>query len=461
MYFIQVGVHYRTSDLSVREKFVFPQEPLELTAANQQLNKMPHIIENVIVSTCNRTEIYAVVDEEIQGYDSIIMFLTHTFSLPREPIEQIIEFRLEDEAITHLLRVTTGLDSMVVGETEILGQMKHAFLIAQQAHTTKKLCNELFKQAITLGKQAHRDTRVSSYPLSISHLAVQLCANQIPYFHKRRVLVVGAGTIGMSTVNQLIAYGVENIVLMNRSVEKTQTQIDHKRVEVHSYQALYKQLSMADVVFFAIRKENYILTNDIATKTQKERDHKQIWLIDLAVPRNIDPTIKTMEHTIVYDMDYLQQEMERNQTMRNVASKKVERLLDTTFVEIKEWRESLHIHPILQALQVKGNSIQTEVFTSIVRKIPTLTEREKKVIEKHTKSMMNQLMQEPIKQLKQKSLRQDEAFFLQTFTSIFGIDDQKGKETKKINTTQNQQLRVSNHVPQKNNSLTDKRAGSI
>lgn len=439
MYFIQVGIHYRTSNLSIREKFVFPQDKLELIFMNQQLNNMPHVIENVIVSTCNRTEIYAVVDEETLGYDSIIMFLAQTFSITRELIEHLIEFRLEDQAITHLLRVTTGLDSMVVGETEILGQMKHAFFIAQQAKTTKKICNEFFKQAIALGKQAHNNTQISSNPLSISHLAVQLCVDKVPNFQKRHILVIGAGSIGMRTVNQLIAYDVENITLINRTLEKAQAQVTDKRVKVHSYTTLYEQLSLADVVFFAIHKEDYVLTKHLAKKLQKERGNQTLWLVDLAVPRNIDPTIKTMKDTVIYDMDNLQEKIKRNETQRSIASKKIERLLQSRLEEIKEWRKAIYIHPILQALQVKGNAIQTEVFASMMRKIPNLSEREIKVIEKHTASIVNQLMREPIKQLKEKSAQENNDMFLQDFTQIFGIGNLQASEWNERNLTEKQQ----------------------
>lgn len=443
MYFVQVGIHYRTSDLSIREKFVFPQEKSELTIVNQQLNNMPHIRENVIVSTCNRTEIYAVVDEETLGYDSIMLFLAQTFSIPRELIEHLIEFRSENKAITHLLRVTAGLDSMVVGETEILGQMKHAFFIAQQAKTTKKICNEFFKQAIALGKQAHSNTQISSNPLSLSHLAVQLCADKVPNFQKRHVLVIGAGSIGMRTVNQLIASGVENITLINRTLKKAQAQVTDKRVKVHSYTTLYEQLSMADIVFFAIQKEDYVLTKHMAKKLQQERGNQLLWLIDLAVPRNIDPAIKTMAHTVVYDMDNLQQELKRNETQRNIASKKIVRLLQSKLAEIKEWRKTLHIHPILQALQVKGNTIQTEVLESMIRKIPNLTERETKVIEKHIASIVNQLMKEPIKQLKQNSIQKDNDLFLQHFTHILGINNLPVKEG---NISEKQQAFINKEV---------------
>lgn len=439
MHFVQVGIHFRTSDLSTREKFVFPQDKSELTLLNQLLNKMPHLIENVIVSTCNRTEIYAVVDDEASAYESIILFLAQTFSNSRNTIEQLVEFRLEDQAIRHLLRVTAGLDSMVIGETEILGQMKDAFFIAQEAKTTKKLCNEFFKQAIALGKQAHNKTQISSHPLSISHLAVQLCLDKVPDFHQGQVLVVGAGSIGIRTVNQLLASGVENIILVNRTLEKAQAQVTDKRVQVHSYTKLYEQLSRADVAFFAIQKDDYVLTKEWAEKLQKARGNQRLWLVDLAVPRNIDPAIKTIKGTVIYDMDNLQGEIERNETQRSIASKKIERLLQSRLEEIKEWRKTIYIHPILQALQVKGKAIQTEVFASMVRKIPNLSEAEIKVIEKHTTSIVNQLMREPIKQLKEKSTQENNDMFLQHFTQIFGIDNLPASEWNERNLNEKQE----------------------
>lgn len=400
---------------------------------NIRLQHYEHVIENVVLSTCNRTEVYAVVDDVDGGIQSVMQFMSACFAVPVEQVAALIQVNKEEKAIQHILRVICGMDSMVLGETEILGQMRKAFLHAQEAGTTGTLFNSLFKQAISLAKKVHHVLGINTHPISISYLAFQLSKKRLPDFISKKIVIVGAGTMGNQILQHVLSVGARDVTLVNRTVKHAQELAERHGVCGRGLESLQEELLVADVVFFASGTSDNLLKKREMEKIQMQRNYRELSLIDLGVPRNVDAKVTDVSNVHVYDMDDLQESLEQNKLIRSEAVTEIEVMKMEAYEQFVKWRESLVVVPILQALQSKKEGIQQSICTSIVRKIPELTASEQKIMEKHIASTLNQMIKEPIATLKQMSLQPDPEENLQLFAEIFGLDDETYDKKEEVN----------------------------
>lgn len=429
MYILQVGFHYKTTPVTVREKFAFSES--SVGQAMLELNQRKSILENVIVSTCNRTEIYAVVDQIHTGRYYIKQFLADWFNVPMEEFAHYLQILENDGAIEHLFRVSAGLNSMVLGETQILGQVKDAFLMAQSLETTGTIFNELFKQAITFAKRAHKETAIGEHAVSVSYAAVELSKKIFGDITDKHVVIYGAGEMGELAVKNLSGAGATKITVVNRTLERAQELALQFHAKAASSDELMNVLRDADILISSTSAKEPVLTKADLIPVQKMRKGKPLFLVDIAVPRDLDANISQLDSVFLYDIDDLQHIVDQNLAEREAAATSIEAQLDEEIHEFKEWMVTLGVVPVIQALREKALQIQGETFASIKRKIPDLTEREEKVIRKHTKSIINQLLKEPIIQAKEMAGRKDKDELLAMFVDIFGIDEAVKKEAER------------------------------
>lgn len=421
MEIVKVGFNYKTTPVDIREKLVFAEDSLE--KAMYSLQEQGPIIENVILSTCNRTEIYAVVDVAKQGIHYITEFLADWFQLEQEKLYTYIKVEANNQAVDHLFRVTTGLDSMVLGETEILGQVRDAFLTSQSNQTTGKVFNELFKQAITFGKKSQHETAIGEYPTSISYIAVELAKKQLGNLGKKKALVIGAGKMAELAVKHLRAASVSEVIIVNRTNEKAQNLAKKLQVNYGDFEDLTSILLDVDILVSSTAAEDLIITKEKLESTLEKRQKQQLTMIDIAVPRDIDPEISGLAGVSLFDIDDLQHIVDENTEGRTAAAKEIELQIGEEVTSFNEWLLNRKAVPVISALQDKANLIHTETFKSLERKMPNLTDQEKKLIHMHTKSMINQLLKEPITQTKQLANKQDAEDALKLVMNIFGIEE--------------------------------------
>lgn len=434
MYILQVGFNYKTTPVDIREKFSFSEEEIE--DAILQLNNRKSILENVIISTCNRTEIYAVVDQIHTGRYYIKQFLSDWFQIPMEQFSPYLQIIENDGAIEHLLRVSVGLNSMVLGETQILGQVRDAFLTAQKMKTTGTIFNEMFKRAITFAKRAHKETDISAHAVSISYAAVELAKKIFGNITNKHVVIYGAGEMGELAVKNLAGAGVEKITVVNRTLERAERLADQFKASAVTSDQLTDVLKKADILISSTGAQDPVLMKEDLIPVQKIRKGKPLFLVDIAVPRDLDAKISELDSVFLYDIDDLQHIVDRNLQERKQAAETIELEIEREIVEFKDWVITLGVVPVIRALREKALTIQEETFASINRKIPDLTEREQKVISKHTKSIINQLLKEPIIQAKEMAGQKKSEELLALFVDIFGIDEDVKKEVaKKSNKT--------------------------
>jgi len=422
MHIVVVGLNYRTSPVEVRERFALAEE--QFSDALTKLKATMSIMECVIVATCNRTEIYAVVERpQICGHD-VRWFMEQWFGLPREQFTSHLYMYEDQQAIEHLFKVASGLDSMIIGETQILGQVRSAFLTAQSLKTTGKIFNMLFKQAVTLAKRAHSETKIGELAVSVSYAAVELGKHIFGSFNDKNVFVFGAGETGELTAKHLHSNGATKIQVVNRTLEKAQEVAAQFSGVAYTFEQAQSALEQADIMISSTASKQYILTRADVESLMRKRRNKPLFMIDIAVPRDFDPSIADIDNVFLYDIDDLKDIVESNLAQRQQEAIKIEAMIKEEIEQFVSWYQTLGVVPLIRALHSKAADVHESTMDSLTKKLPDLTDQELKVIRKLTKSMVNQMIQEPVERIKEMAgeKRADEAMAL--FTQLFDLEEE-------------------------------------
>lgn len=440
MHIIAVGINYKTAPVEIREKLAFTES--ELLEAMSTLKDRKSILENVILSTCNRTVIFAVVDQLHTGRYFIQQFLSDWFSIDKEIFAPYIVSYENESAVEHIFRLSCGLESMIVGETQILGQIRNVFLEAQANKLTGTIFNELFKQAITFGKRCQRDTAINENAVSVSYAAVELAKQTLSDIKNKHIAIIGAGKMGELAAKNLYGAGANQVTVINRTKEKAERLAEQFNGIAKTTEELSATLSDVDIVISSTGARGYVVTKQHIEKALEQRN-KPLFLIDIAVPRDIDPSIKDLENIHLYDIDDLYNTVDQNLESRKEAAKQIEEWIGEEIEAFYEWVQTLGVVPIINALREKALAIQKETMDSIERKIPDLTDRERKVLNKHTKSIVNQLLKQPILQAKDLAGEPNAEEALALFMRIFAIDESVYESAIQIKNTTEKKSELS------------------
>lgn len=422
MHIVVVSVNHKTADVSLREKLAFSESSIQ--QALSALINQKSILEGVILSTCNRTEIYAVTDQVHTGRYYVKSFMSEWFDVDIETIKSVTDVKVGNEAIHHLFKVITGLDSIVLGETQILGQIRDSFLLAQSEGTTGTVFNKLFKDAITLAKRAHAETDISSKAVSVSYAAVELSKKILGKLENKKILIVGAGEMAELALQNLVGSGATDITVINRTAEKAKSLADQYGGRQVSLQELQCALIESDIVISSTSSQEFIITKPMMQDIMKLRKNKSLVLIDIAVPRDIDPEVNDIDLIFNYDVDDLKGLVDANLAERERAAQVIYTMIDKQVMSFIDWINMLGVVPVITALREKALRIQETTMESIDRKMPDLSERDRKVISKHMKSIINQILKDPISQAKEVSGSENRAAELQFFQEIFNITNE-------------------------------------
>lgn len=434
-----MGLNYRTAPVEVRECFSFPESVLE--EALSDVLSSDYIYETVVVSTCNRTEIYALVDSVMEGTRHLQRVLARWSHVQSEVFLPHIYIYSAEAAIQHLFRVTTGLDSMVLGETQILGQVRDAFLFAQERKATASTFNHLFKQAITVAKRAHTETDISKHAVSISYAAVELAKKVFDDVAGKTVLIIGAGKMSELTGKHLYHSGFQKVMVVNRTYERAKELADLFGGRALDMQSLDLALREADIVISSTGASNYVVDKEIVARVMKQRKNRPMFMVDIAVPRDLDPEIHALKNVYLYDIDDLQGVVNLNLTERSKEADKIEVLLTEEQVAFSQWLMVQEATPLISELRKKATQLQSQTVQNLSNKIPNLTERDIHLLQKYTMSMMNQLLHEPIAQIKDMAAEPDAEIHLETFKRLFGLQDSHDSKEAVATTREVQRVR--------------------
>ncbi|EHL73394.1 glutamyl-tRNA reductase [Bacillus smithii] len=422
MHIIVAGLHYKTAPVEIRERLTFDANDLD--EALRTLKNKKSILESVILSTCNRTEIYAVVDQIHTGRYYIKEFLSEWFHIEMDEFAPFLFVYEEADAVEHLFKVTCGLDSMIVGETQILGQVRDSFLQAQRSEATGTIFNQLFKQAVTLAKKAHSKTEIGANAVSVSYAAVELAKKIFGNLNGKHVLILGAGKMGELALKNLQGSGATKVTVINRTFEKAASLAERFSGTAKELRELQCALLEADILISSTGSNDFVISKDMMYGVVNLRKGRPLFMVDIAVPRDIDPEIHELENVFLYDIDDLEGIVEANMAERKKAAEKIMIMIEEEISEFHEWLNMLGVVPVIAALRKKALAIQAETMKSLDRKLPDLTDRERKIINKHTKSIINQLLKDPILQAKELAGQKGAKEKLEFFTKIFNIEEQ-------------------------------------
>ncbi|KAA9023156.1 glutamyl-tRNA reductase [Niallia endozanthoxylica] len=430
MHIIVVGINHKTAPVEIRERLTF--DPSQLGEAMKKLNAKKSILENVILSTCNRTEIYAVVDQLHTGRYYIKEFLSEWFQIEQGEFSPFLFIYDQDGAIEHLYKVACGLNSLVLGETQILGQVRSSFLLAQDENTTGTVFNQLFKQAVTLAKRAHSETDIGANAVSVSYAAVELAKKIFGTIENKHVLIIGAGKMGELAIQNLHGNGAKKVTVINRTFEKAESLATRFNGTAKSLDELQSALMDADILISSTGAKGFVITKTMIENIEKKRRGKPLFMVDIAVPRDLDPALSELDSVFLYDIDDLEGIVEANLQERKKAAETISLMVEEEIVEFKQWLNMLGVVPVISALREKALTIQAETMKSLERKLSHLSDRDMKVLNKHTKSIINQMLKDPILQAKELAGSKDAEKKLELFMSIFNIEElvEKQREVK-------------------------------
>lgn len=419
MHIVVVGLNYKTAPVDVREQVTI--SPAQLGDAMQQLYEQKHVMEAVIVATCNRMEMYAVIDSETWCPKPIRDFWQQWFSCDHQAWMPYTYAYEDEEAVRHLMRVTAGLDSMVCGETQILGQVRDAFMVAQQRGTTGTLFHKLFREAITVAKKAHTETGINDRPVSVASVAVSFGERIVGTYAQKKIVLLGAGELSALAWKHLKSHGADDVTVVNRSLPRAYALANQYDGRVCPYAQRGPLIAQADVVFALAGADEPLVTAAMIAHTLASRAQRPLVFLDLAMPRNIEPAIGQLDGVHLYDLDDVATTLHAHQTMRKQEAQRMETWIEEAIVAFDQWYQSLGVGPLIGALQKKATFIHAETMEAIRRKLPHWRESDLKIVHKLSKSMINQLLFDPIQRLKEMAPTAQRDEVLAYFSDFFAL----------------------------------------
>jgi len=418
MYVLLTGINHKTAPIEIREKFAFAAAELE--HAYDKL-KSEEVDGLVILNTCNRTELYATARDIEAGQKHLKSFLLSYSGLSSEEIEKYIYQPNCYAAIDHLFRVSSGLDSMILGETQVLGQVKEAYQKAQELKASDGVLNSLFQKALYVGKKVRTETAIDQHPVSVSYTAVELAKKTLGSLENKSVLVVGAGEIGELTTKYLLLNGVHSVLVSNRSYEKAVEMAALFNGRAVRFDLLTEELRNADIVISCTAASHYVLREDNCREVLLSREGRRIILIDIAVPRDIEPALGDIEGVYLYDIDDLQGVIDSSFTARQKAAATANDIIADELVEFNEWLASLYVVPVISALKKHGETIKQNELKRAFNRLGKVTDREQEVITALAHSIVNQLLHFPVVNLKEMAVSNQGHLYAEVVKKLFGL----------------------------------------
>ncbi len=420
-----LGLNHITAPISLRERLDFSDEAVR--AALSRLGcggGLEHVSELAILSTCNRVELYAIAGES--AFNELEVFLSEARGLAVEDLHPHL-YRLDGApAIAHLMRVAAGLDSLVVGEPQILGQVTHALELARGQEAAGPLLNRLFQAAIHAGKRAHAETQISRSPASVASLAAGLCERAHPNLKTARVVVVGAGDMAELAVEALRKRGVESILVVNRSLERARELAERWAAKSATFESLQESLAQADIVITSTGAPHTLIQPEMVQAAMSRRPQRPLVLVDIAVPRNVDIAAGEVPHVRLYDIDHLNEHLEKSLARRATEVPRVEAILAEEQAAFMEFLASLEVLPLITDLRKQAEAIRQSELEKTFRHLPDLSESERARIEAMTQALVKKLLDSPTRQLRSQAGTPQAPDTAAVARTLFGLQNPAG-----------------------------------
>lgn len=421
MHLIVVGLSHKTAPVEIRERLAVPES--RLGEALTRLCSYPGVKEGILLSTCNRVEVYSVVDDVEAGYGRIQEFLADThLSLSSEQLTPHLYWHTGDRAIGHLFRVAASLDSMIIGESQILGQLKDAFEVALTHKTTGVIMNKVVKKAISVAKRVRTETKISEMAVSVSYAAVELAKKIFSDLHEKTVLLVGAGEMAKLAARHLIAHGVGHVRITTRTPQHAVDLADKFGGTAVPFDQFKDDMASADIVLVSTGAAHYLVGAEDVHRAVKERMNRPMFLIDISVPRNIDPAVRHVDNAFLFDIDDLKHRVEQNRAERVQEAEKAERMVLDEVTTMLDWMKSLEVTPTIVALRNHVDELKRAEVDKVLARLPHLSSQDRELVEGLASSIVNKLIHRTMVTLKAEVNSSSGPAFVEAARRFFSLD---------------------------------------
>jgi len=394
MHILSIGLNHTSAPVNLRERVIFGEEQIRTSLSRLNCGHLSgNIAEMVILSTCNRIEIYTVSNQDT--FAELETFLSETRSVARDEfISHLYHYKDEDIA-RHLFNVAAGLDSLVIGEPQILGQVTRALELARGQNTASPVLNRLFQSAIHAGKRARTETAISRNPASVSSLAASLSERVIHRIPEAQIVILGAGEMAELAVEALRKRGANRILVVNRTLERAHSLAQRWDAQATTFENINTALVSADILIASTGAPHTLISPEMVSEAMKLRAECPLVLIDIAVPRDIDPDVANIPHVKLYDMDSLRPQLEQSLAERMAEVPQVKNILDEELKQFGDYLKSLEMLPLIVDIRQNAEAIRQAEFEKTLRHLPDLTEAERARIEAMTRALVKKLLEAP------------------------------------------------------------------
>jgi glutamyl-tRNA reductase len=417
-----VGLNHRSAPLAVRERLFVPRPALP--ALLGALKEVPGVSEGFILSTCNRTEVLACLDGARE--ETLVEFLGARHGMAAPALDPYL-YRLRSlEAVRHLFRVAASLDSLVVGEPQILGQVKEAYQAALECGALGRVLDGLLQHAFEAAKKVRARTGIARHPVSVSQAAVGLARQIFGTLEGRTVVVLGAGKMSELVVRHLVEEGVRSVIVSNRTYERAVELAERFGGRAARFESLPDQFEVADILIASTGAPHHVLRYDEVAVLVRRRRGRPIFLIDIAVPRDIEPRVNTLENVYLYDLDDLRRVVEENRDGRRREAEQAEALIDEAVARFHAWLRGLDAGPAIAAVRERYHRLKEEELRRFLQRHRDLPEPQRRDLAALLHGLVNKFLHEPTRRLRQGVGRADGAQRVELFRDLFGLEDAPG-----------------------------------
>nr|WP_320115176.1 glutamyl-tRNA reductase [uncultured Desulfuromonas sp.] len=415
-----VGLSHKTAPVAVREKVAFAPENMQ--APLEQLLTLPGIAEAVIVSTCNRVELYAVGPDALVGINQLKRFIATYHQLDEEALEEHLYSLSGDDAIRHVFKVTASLDSMVIGEPQILGQIKTAYGYAVEFKTVGLILNRFLHKAFSVAKRVRTETNIAGNAVSVSFAAVELARKIFGTIEGKTVMLVGAGEMCELAAKHFMNNGVERVLVTNRTFSRAEKLAEEFSGQAILFENFHDHLHQVDILLSSTGATTFIINPDQVNGALRQRKQRPMFFIDIAVPRDIDPRVNDINNAYLYDVDDLQGVVNANLKERKKEAAAAEEIIEHEIGQFRHWLGGLDVVPTIVALRRKVDEMRQAEVEKTFANLKHLTDKDRKAIAAMSNALINKILHPPTRVLKQAQKDNDAQPYVDALQTLFDLE---------------------------------------
>jgi glutamyl-tRNA reductase len=421
MKFIVAGLNHRTAPVEVRERMAFDESTL--AGALDSLRRCPGLLEGMILSTCNRVEIAVTSDEDSNPEETVEQFLSDARQVQRDWVSPYLYHHSGQDAVRHIFRVASSLDSMVVGEPQILGQLKQAYAAAKERGAVSGFLDLVMTRAFSVAKRVRTETDIGQSAVSISYAAVELAREIFGSLKERKVLLIGAGKMSELAARHLHRSGASNISVANRTRERAEELAQVFSGKIIQYDRFQQSLPEMDIIMTSSGAPHYILRKEDMKRVIEARKNRPVFIIDIAVPRNVEPTVNELDNVFLYDIDDLQRVVNENLKGRLKMAEEAEQIVAEEVERMMSRLKAREIAPTIVSLQEQLEQVRVGEIERVRGKLGKLTPEQEEAINALTRGIVNKIAHGPISELRKQAAQPEGHHFVSVIRRVFRLGD--------------------------------------